>query len=604
MRTCWAILLSMGLFGFLAVPCRAGVIVLVNRSSQEVQFNVVCGEAAATEYRLPPRELASVRVNGRALVGFMQGAQRRLYHVEPNTAHFFGDFPNGLDMQEIGLGTPNPEPQPPVAAAVFPVVLRVKILVDEEEPRANSFWAVQLRRRVETASAFLERHCHIKLEVVAADTWQSDNGAGNFEELFRDFERKVRPDPGRLAIGFTSQRVAGQSNILHLGRTRYPFHPYILIQEWWPRTETDRLEVLLHELGHFLGAVHSPEPDSVMRQQFSTGQHLRRRLIGYDPVNALIMSLIAEELASHEVRDVSQLSLTTRKRLLQIYGEMEKALPDDPVAAAYQRRLLDPVPAGRRDLAAGELPLEGAKLILATVVGAAARNQRLPFRVAPRPGEAVRRSGDDLTELLIREAAAAARHLPKDQAGTACALALGVALDTSDMLRQNPLFKSVWQQLETDQERRERLAVLGIPTIRGRHDLAQHFAVSTALTALAGAKIAETAGVLKEQADMRPGGSGFSFADLAADFAGIAFASRLCQPEPPLALVAASFSVAEFLPDFAELPEGLTSEQFVKQFGSFTDDRFRAQLAAVWQRVHATRGLRNLRHTDETLHRK
>ena len=51
-----------------------------------------------------------------------------------------------------------------------------------------------------------------------------------------------------------------------------PLHTHILIREWKPRTEPERLEVLVHELGHFLGACHSPENDSVMRPLLGDGR--------------------------------------------------------------------------------------------------------------------------------------------------------------------------------------------------------------------------------------------------------------------------------------------------------------------------------------------
>ena len=56
-------------------------------------------------------------------------------------------------------------------------------------------------------------------------------------------------------------------------------------------------------------------------------------------------------------------------------------------------------------------------------------------------------------------------------------------------------------------------------TMAGRGDLAQHFTVSAAVSAAAGAALADFIGLYKEIDDARRG-SGFSFADLAADRAG------------------------------------------------------------------------------------
>ena len=54
----------------------------------------------------------------------------------------------------------------------------------------------------------------------------------------------------------------------------------------------------------------------------------------------------------------------------------------------------------------------------------------------------------------------------------------------------------------------------------GRDDLARHFSISAALAATMDTPLADAVGLYKELEDARPGGSGFSFVDLAADRAG------------------------------------------------------------------------------------
>jgi hypothetical protein len=57
------------------------------------------------------------------------------------------------------------------------------------------------------------------------------------------------------------------------------------------------LELLVHELGHFFGAAHSPETNSVMRPLLADKQANSTRFrIGFDPLNALAMNLVTEEM--------------------------------------------------------------------------------------------------------------------------------------------------------------------------------------------------------------------------------------------------------------------------------------------------------------------
>jgi hypothetical protein len=218
--------------------------------------------------------------------------------------------------------------------------------------------------------------------------------------------------------------------------------------------------------------------------------------------------------------------------------------------------------------------------VVAAVVEAGRRNRNAG---APR-------KGDELTAHYFRAAAAAARKLPADQAAPAYLFGLGVALDTADMLRTNVLTRGIWRRVESERERKARLAVLGTPTVHGRHDLCQHFVVSCALAAVGGPEAAEAAGLLKEVLDSRPGGSGFSFADLSADMAGVAFAKQLLASPALLERVERSFTVADYALPPAGLVEGLTEAEFVKRYGGTDDERFLKAQEALRRRVLALPG--------------
>ena len=120
-----------------------------------------------------------------------------------------------------------------------------------------------------------------------------------------------------------------------------PFRSHILIREWALHvSEAERLELLIHELGHHLGAAHSPEPDSVMRPIL--GDRRARRLsfpIRFDAVNTLAMNLLAEEIRLRNVRSIADLSIPTRTRLRQVFTQLAYALPKDPAARQYLRLL-------------------------------------------------------------------------------------------------------------------------------------------------------------------------------------------------------------------------------------------------------------------------
>jgi hypothetical protein len=177
-------------------------------------------------------------------------------------------------------------------------------------------------------------------------------------------------------------------------------------------------------------------------------------------------------------------------------------------------------------------------------------------------------------------------------------LGLAIALDTSDLLRKSEWTRQIWETVETEPERKRRLEVVGLPTIHNRHDLLQHFVVSCALTNLAGPQVSEAVGIIKEMNDAN-GGSGFSFADLTADLAGITFASQLNAQQKQLVPLANLFRMADHMPSIDGLREGLTKETFQADFGSPSDPRFLAERTAILARIRALPGLKPSTRTED-----
>lgn len=242
-----------------------------------------------------------------------------------------------------------------------------------------------------------------------------------------------------------------------------------------------------------------------------------------------------------------------------------------PLALLLAPLLLQEAPAPK----APPPPPPAAKVI-AAVDAAAAANAALPEDRRAKPGA--------LADLYVRRAAEAA-----DGDARAFLVGLGHAVDPGGTLARHPLCAPALAGAETPEGARARVAVLGRPALRGRNDLLLHFAVSAALRAVAGEEHAERLGVAKEMADAR-GGSGFSFADLMADLAGIRFAERLLDGKEGAARlrrVAEGFRGDDWLPDPSKEPEGLDEAEFRRRFGSVSDERFLEKRRALVEAIEA-----------------
>jgi hypothetical protein len=299
--------------------------------------------------------------------------------------------------------------------------------------------------------------------------------------------------------------------------------------------------------------------------------------IQFDPVNTLAIAMIGEEIRRRDITRLYDLTAGSKRRLGQIYAALARTLPEDPAAPHYVRLMSS----------AADTPLAAsAKHVLQEIVRAAASNRALPVGNGDGNTERSRREGDALTEYYVRQAARAADTLPDNTAAKAFLIAIGVGLGDAELLSKLPGAGDLAKAVEVPSERAVRLTVLGEPTLHGRRDLAQHFFVSAYLTATVGTEAANAAGLAKELLDAQ-GGSGFSFADLAADRAGVRFADGLLKKRVPFGLLPQTFTVAAFMPDISGLPEGLSAGNIKSQYGSKDDSRFRKQLQEIDGRILA-----------------
>lgn len=127
-------------------------------------------------------------------------------------------------------------------------------------------------------------------------------------------------------------------------------------------------------------------------------------------------------------------------------------------------------------------------------------------------------------------------------------------------------------------------------TLSGREDLALHFLISAAITASTDSGVAEALGVFKELDDSK-GGSGFSFADLAADRAGIRFAELATGTRQDAhqlqRRVSQVKSETEFMPRVDNLPEGIMALELKQEYGNLDSASYRMINAEVDRRIAA-----------------
>lgn len=349
-RFAWLFLASVVALALTPATGLGGVVIVANRTRDEIPFTVQVQGRDPRAYRVASGDLVAVPVISPVRMAYRSEDIPYSYVLDPNTACCFLENDLGeLELHQIGLGAGMVPPLNESLArsevgtaksAIAVGTVPVRVYIDDEGQAHLEALKNRITERLHRASDIFEKHCRMRFEIVEFDEWHSDNAVNDFEKSLAEFERETYPADGGIALGFTCQyqRVSGST---HLGGTRAALHPYVFIREWPQHiNEPERLEVLVHELGHYFGATHSPEPNSVMRPMLGDRQARRVKFrIGFDPINALAMNLVAEELRGRQITRLSEVSRGTKENLRAIYHDMAHALPQDPASQQFLRML-------------------------------------------------------------------------------------------------------------------------------------------------------------------------------------------------------------------------------------------------------------------------
>lgn len=126
------------------------------------------------------------------------------------------------------------------------------------------------------------------------------------------------------------------------------------------------------------------------------------------------------------------------------------------------------------------------------------------------------------------------------------------------------------------------------PTLAFRTDLNQHFIFSAAIKILSEQGLSIAIGEFKELMDRSDDGSGFSFVDLAADFAGVEFAvaaTSAISATKVQNILAENPDEQLFFPSIENLPENLSKIEFNQQFTEVDSPKYLEMVQKINQRI-------------------
>ena len=144
--------------------------------------------------------------------------------------------------------------------------------------------------------------------------------------------------------------------------------------------------------------------------------------------------------------------------------------------------------------------------------------------------------------------------------------------------------------LKTENNKYLRHLHYGQLTLSGRSDLMRHFLISAALTVSTNKSLTDMIGLSKEIEDS-DGGSGFSFVDLLADRAGVAFAKQATTPDTALSfldkMIKPGLSPTDFMPTEIGLPESIMQSDFKRIYNNTKSEQYRLMENEISLRISA-----------------
>ncbi|MCM8775484.1 MAG: tetratricopeptide repeat protein, partial [Candidatus Omnitrophica bacterium] len=152
-------------------------------------------------------------------------------------------------------------------AAPPPRILRVGVAVTKDF-KSVSDWKPKFERRLAYASKIFETEFGLRFVVSRYWDWSIPDGQQSTDHLLVDLMRRFPLKNVDLVIGLSrlTQEVftPNKNDFDVLGRTQ-PFSGYLVLR--YPETDLYKIQeetILVHELGHLFGAIHTGDPNTIM----------------------------------------------------------------------------------------------------------------------------------------------------------------------------------------------------------------------------------------------------------------------------------------------------------------------------------------------------
>jgi hypothetical protein len=148
----------------------------------------------------------------------------------------------------------------------LPVKVKIRVLVDEDLVAARADWIDYVQRTVSRASHVYQQQFGIELELWSVGRWPIATDGLDSDQLLGDLRSRGR-EGADVLVGFTERPLDGDVS----GKAETPlpdsaFNGAFAVVYAVPYSREPHLRTLLHEIGHFFGALDVTDPQDAAWQ--------------------------------------------------------------------------------------------------------------------------------------------------------------------------------------------------------------------------------------------------------------------------------------------------------------------------------------------------
>jgi len=318
--------------GVAVAPARAAVVVVHNRTSGVIE--VAATSSAATVRSVAPQQVLPVELGTEPAITVRHAGQEQTYTAIPDSIVEVVAAGGALAIRPRPLvETHRVDLLPADAPSASPTVIPVRLLVS---PSAAADEYGPVAAQIAAASRFFERWAGVRFEVTGTEASQMLAESHDLSRLWRTFRETLDAPPGELWIGLAPARANAIKNAIE-GELR-PLAGHLLLPLAGPHVaESDLQEYVLHGLGHYLGATHAADTQSIFRGTLRGQAAAAAGEIVVDPLNALILNLVGRQWATVGGGGLPALPAVTRRYLHVLYQQAARETPGDGWNVALAR---------------------------------------------------------------------------------------------------------------------------------------------------------------------------------------------------------------------------------------------------------------------------